>query len=177
MPMESALRSTPGVGLGCTEGPSLPARAPQASSLPPEHGGSSCTDGAAVISARERAVDDLAVKTKLLNDVLQLHHTLETRFLALEEGLAWKDAQLEELAHQHDEALRSAAAWQQRAVELETQNNMLQAAFLERSAENRYLRHRLQELDPAEPIASVDIDSVDLDELLCRNGGEWPQGI
>ncbi|CAE7255796.1 GIP [Symbiodinium natans] len=51
----------------------------------------------------------LSVKAGMLEEALRLHRSFHLRLLTLEEGLAWKDNQLAELAQQYEDASLKAS--------------------------------------------------------------------
>jgi len=95
-------------------------------------------------NTNHRLRSELAEKSRLIRDMMQLQATLDARFAALEEGLSWKDGQLEVLSQQHVEACRSRAAWQSRAEQLEEEMQVLRSALLERADENVWLWQQLE---------------------------------
>mmetsp|Transcript_60587 Transcript_60587/g.131325 ORF Transcript_60587/g.131325 Transcript_60587/m.131325 type:complete len:227 (-) Transcript_60587:62-742(-) len=91
-----------------------------------------------------RSEADLAAKTKLLSEVLKVHWSLEARFAALEEGLTWKDAQLEAYAKRNEEADLAMAELKERVHLLEEEKGVLRTALLERADENERLRRLIE---------------------------------
>lgn len=85
----------------------------------------------------------LTQKSVLLDEAMQLQEGLGVRLSVLEHGLSWKDAQLQEISRQNDEACRSAASWQQRAERLEEENCVLRDALLEHADQNEQLQQAL----------------------------------
>lgn len=88
----------------------------------------------------------LTMKSGLLDEAIRLQQDLGARLAVLEEGLTWKDAQLQETSQQNDEAWRSAAAWQHRAERLEEDNCVLRDALVERTEQSAAEIDRLQHL-------------------------------
>eukprot|EP00401_Gymnodinium_catenatum_P063529 CAMPEP_0117545192 /NCGR_PEP_ID=MMETSP0784-20121206/45968_1 /TAXON_ID=39447 /ORGANISM="" /LENGTH=621 /DNA_ID=CAMNT_0005342031 /DNA_START=77 /DNA_END=1939 /DNA_ORIENTATION=- len=86
----------------------------------------------------------LAMKSALLDEALRLHRSLEARLASLEEGLSWKDAQLDAVARQSEEACRDRVVWRERSERLEEENILLRDALLERADENEQILKLLE---------------------------------
>mmetsp|Transcript_105256 Transcript_105256/g.202165 ORF Transcript_105256/g.202165 Transcript_105256/m.202165 type:complete len:513 (-) Transcript_105256:118-1656(-) len=86
----------------------------------------------------------LTMKSGLLEEAVQFHQSLENRLAMLEQGLSWKDAQLEEIVRQNEEACHRSAAWQRRAEHLEEENCVLRDALLEHADKNDQLQQLLE---------------------------------
>mmetsp|Transcript_37089 Transcript_37089/g.106556 ORF Transcript_37089/g.106556 Transcript_37089/m.106556 type:complete len:539 (-) Transcript_37089:52-1668(-) len=113
----------------------------------------------------------LALKSALLDEAVRLHQKLETRLFALEEGLAWKDAQLEALSRQSSEAwsranqelsaaCRDREAWRERAGRLEEENCFLRDALLERDGQGEGLRRLIAELQQQLAQAALQVEQA-----------------
>eukprot|EP00929_Paragymnodinium_shiwhaense_P034360 TRINITY_DN18713_c0_g1_i1.p1 TRINITY_DN18713_c0_g1~~TRINITY_DN18713_c0_g1_i1.p1 ORF type:complete len:731 (-),score=166.11 TRINITY_DN18713_c0_g1_i1:94-2286(-) len=74
----------------------------------------------------------LTMKTALLDEALQRHMNLQARLYALEEGISWKDAQLEAAARQTAATMRSRMEWREQSTRMEEENCWLRDALLER---------------------------------------------
>merc|ERR1719326_1564091 len=61
----------------------------------------------------------LTMKSTLLDEAVHLQQGLSSRLTVLEHGLTWKDAELQAMSRQSDEACKSALIWQQCAERLE----------------------------------------------------------
>lgn len=88
----------------------------------------------------------LTMKSGLLDEAVRLHRSLEVRLAALEDGLSWKDVQLEALVRQSEAACHGAAMWQERAERLEEDNCVLRDALLEHADKNEQLQQLLKEV-------------------------------
>jgi len=93
----------------------------------------------------------LTMKTTLLEEAARLHHSLEERLVALEEGISWKDEQLSLLERQVEEAweratelFRDRDAWRERAERLEEENCALRDTVLESAEKNDRLMQLLE---------------------------------
>jgi len=99
----------------------------------------------------------LALKSALLDEAVRLHQNLEARVLALEEGISWKDAQLEAVARQSNDAWNRANqelvstcldrnGWRERAEQLEEENCVLRDEILERMEDSQRIAEERQRL-------------------------------
>lgn len=111
--------------------------------LTSDAGKSGCGKGSSLEEYAEELETQLALKAALLDEVVGLHRSLEARVTSLEEGISWKDAQLEALSRQSTEAwnranqellaaCRDRDAWRERAGQLEEENCALRDEILER---------------------------------------------
>lgn len=82
----------------------------------------------------------LTMKSALLSEALRLHQTLEARLVALEQGVAYKECQLDALKKQHDESTRKGTFWRSRVELLEENNVDFRDRILELGCEAQNLR-------------------------------------
>lgn len=85
----------------------------------------------------------LLLKSNVLDQAVRLHQGLTTRLDVLENGLSWKDAQIEELTRENEDLCKISASWQQRAERLEEDNCALRDALIEKVDQNEQLQELL----------------------------------
>jgi len=85
------------------------------------------------------AAQDVAIEEEVL-----MHQDIEKRLAELEEGICWRDSQLDATTRQLADMWRNTSEWQQRAMRLEEEIAVLRDALLERTTEGEKLKVHLQ---------------------------------
>ncbi|CAE8722412.1 unnamed protein product [Polarella glacialis] len=103
----------------------------------------------------------LAAKSSLMEELQQVHQSLGSRLLKLDEGLRMKDVRLAELAARCEDAQRSSEEWQLRAQESEEEMGVLRRLLVEKSDEIDRLRAQLRGFSPDQSLASALAAAID----------------